>query len=207
MNAPTPPSAPWPTTEGVLALCSDAEAAAAAAERVLASGQATGVVLNQAVAGHTGPFVGMVRAVGDADLLAPLVADAADTGLYRAQFRRVRDMARDWPDGATTPGITATFAMVRRADLTHDAADGHWRDTHAPLALKHHVGMWGYTQCSIVEALTGSSAAYDGVALCQFATLEDFKERFFDGPEGVEAIRADVAKFSDVKASPSLRTV
>ena len=197
----------WPTTHGVLALCTDVAAATAVAQQLAADDASSWVSLYVAAPGHTGTFVAMVRAAGDVEVLAPKLTDVADTGLYAAHFRRIRDYTRDWADGAETPGLTATFAMVRRADLTHEQTDGHWRDNHAPLALKHHVGMWGYTQCSIDRALTPGSAAYDGIALCQFASLYDLKERFFDGPEGVKAIREDVAKMADTKAGPSLRTV
>ena len=197
----------WPTTTGVMALCTDIDAATAIAEQLAEDAATSWVSLYSAATGHTGPFVAVVRVAGDVDVLAPKLAGVAATGLYAAHFRRVRDYPRDWADGAETPGLTATFALVRRADLSHEQADGHWRDNHAPLALKHHVGMWGYTQCSIDRILTPGSAAFDGVALCQFASLSDLKERFFDGPEGVKAIREDVAKMADTSASPSLRTV
>ena len=197
----------WPTTTGVLALSTDIDGARAAAAQLAGDPAASGVALYTAAPGHTARFVAAICVAGDVDALAPKLAAVADTGLYAAHFRRIREYARDWADGTETPGLTATFALVRRPDLTHEQSDSHWRDNHAPLALKHHVGMWGYTQCSIDKALTPGSAAYDGVALCQFASLSDLKERFFDGPEGVKAIREDVAKMADTKAGPSLRTV
>jgi hypothetical protein len=60
--------------------------------------------------------------------------------------------------------------------------------------------MWDYTQCSVVATLSGTP--YDGFALCGFASEEDLRERFFDGPEGQAAIRADVATFADMERSP-----
>ena len=70
----------------------------------------------------------------------------------------MRHQRRFWPDGEPTPGVTAAYGMLRKPDLTHEQADAHWRDTHAPLALRHHPGMWHYHQVSIDEVLDGLSS-------------------------------------------------
>jgi uncharacterized protein (TIGR02118 family) len=128
------------------------------------------------------------------------VASVADIGLYRVHVRPMRHQRRFWPLGDATPGVTAAFGMLARPGLTHEQSDAHWRDTHAPLALRHHPGMWHYHQVSIDEVLAGRS--YDGIALCAFASQQDLVERFFGGPEDQEVIRADVAKFADMTGSP-----
>lgn len=143
------------------------------------------------------PYRSLVRAVvSDADRLAP----AADVGSYLVFAREVRARPVSPPHGEPVPGVVATFALVRHPDLSHLDCDRHWRDVHAPLALRHHVGMWAYTQCSVVRTLDGPS--YDGFALCGFASERDLRERFFDGPEGRQAIGDDVASFADTSASP-----
>lgn len=143
------------------------------------------------------PYRSLVRAVvSDADALAP----AADVGCYVVYPREVRACPVSPPHGAALPGVVATFALLRRPELTHVECDAHWRDVHAPLALRHHVGMWAYTQCSVVRALDGP--AYDGFALCGFPSEVELRERFFDGPEGRQVIRDDVASFADTGASP-----
>jgi uncharacterized protein (TIGR02118 family) len=124
----------------------------------------------------------------------------ADVGLYRVQVRPMRHQRRFWPAGTASPGVTAAFGMYRRPDLDHAGADAHWRDTHAPLALRHHPGMWHYHQVSIDEVLDG--VPFDGIALCAFASLQELSERFFGGPEDREVIRDDVAKFADTERSP-----
>jgi EthD domain len=124
----------------------------------------------------------------------------ADIGLYRVHVRPMRHQRRVWPRGDASPGVTAAFGMLRRPDLTHEQSDAHWRDTHAPLALRHHPGMWHYHQVSIDEVLDGRF--YDGIALCAFASEQDLVERFFGSPDDQEVIRADVAKFSDMTNSP-----
>jgi len=123
-----------------------------------------------------------------------------DIGLYEVHVRPMRHQRRFWPEGAPTPGVTAAFGMLRRPDLTHEQSDAHWRDTHAPLALRHHPGMWHYHQVSIDRVLDGRY--FDGIALCAFASEQELTERFFGGPEDQEVIRADVAKFADMANSP-----
>jgi hypothetical protein len=124
----------------------------------------------------------------------------ADIGLYGVHVRPMRHQRRFWPQGEPTPGVTATFGMLRRPDCTHEQSDAHWRDVHAPLALRHHPGMWHYHQVSVEQVLAGRF--FDGIALCAFASEQELAERFFGGPEDREVIRADVAKFADMEGSP-----
>lgn len=143
-------------------------------------------------------FASLVLA-DDADALAPV----ADIGLYRVELRRMRHQRRFWPDGEPSPGVTAIYGMVHHPDLTHEAADAHWRDVHAPLALRHHPGMWHYHQVSIVEVMQG--IALDGLALCAFASGQEMRERFFGDDHDRDVISADVARFAD--GARSLRRV
>jgi hypothetical protein len=129
------------------------------------------------------------------------IESVADIGLYRVQVRPKRHQRQFWPVGDASPGVTAAFAMLRRPDLTHEQSDAHWNDVHAPLALRHHPGMWHYHQVSIDEVLAGRF--YDGIALCAFASDQELAERFFGGPDDQEVIRADVAKFADTTNSPN----
>lgn len=128
------------------------------------------------------------------------LAPVADVGLYRVDVRRMRHQRRFWPADEATPGVTAVFGLLHHPDLTHAQADAHWRDTHAPLALRHHPGMWHYHQVSIDEVLDGKYL--DGIALCAFASLQEMSERFFGGPEDQAIIFNDVAKFADTANSP-----
>ena len=159
--------------------------------------RATGLVALVAVDDQSPdrPFDALVIGAGRSD-----VDRVADVGLYRVAVRPMRHQRRSWPPGTATPGVTAAFAMVRRPDLTHEQADAHWRDVHAPLALRHHPGMWHYVQVSVDEVVRGP--AYDGIALCAFASEQERRERFFGGPEDRAIIGADVATFADVAGSP-----
>ncbi len=131
------------------------------------------------------------------------VEAVADIGLYDVVVRPMRQQRRFWPADTVSPGVTAAFAMVRRPGLSHEQADAHWRDIHAPLALRHHPGMWHYHQISVGEVVSGPD--YDGIALCAFASEQELKERFFGGPEDRDVISADVASFADT--TNSLRRV
>ena len=128
------------------------------------------------------------------------VEGVADIGLYRVHLRPMRHQRRFWARDTASPGVTAAFGMLRRPDLAHEVSDAHWRDVHAPLALRHHPGMWHYHQVSIDEVLTGRF--YDGIALCAFASDQDLVERFFGGPDDQTVIRDDVATFADMANSP-----
>ena len=146
-------------------------------------------------------FAGLVLAT-DREALEPV----ADLGLYEVEVRRMRHQRRTWPAASPSPGVTAAFVMVRRPGLTHEQADAHWRDVHAPLALRHHPGMWHYHQISITDVLAGPP--YDGIALCAFASEQEMSERFFGGPEDRAIISADVETFADTANSPRrVRTV
>jgi uncharacterized protein (TIGR02118 family) len=148
------------------------------------------------------PFRGLVTAVTD-DVERLLAA--ADVGAYVACRRVIRPRRSEarpvqTPAAVSLPGVIGLYPMVRHPTLTHAEADRYWRDRHAPLALRHHVGMSHYTQLSVVHRIHGPE--WDGFALCGFDSLDDLRERFFDGPEGRAAIREDVARFADPGSSP-----
>jgi hypothetical protein len=117
--------------------------------------------------------------------------DLADRGLFVVERRIVK---------AGVPHIVGIFPLLHHPDRTHDQADAHWRDVHAPLALHHHEAMVHYSQLNVVECLAGDWV--DGIALCGFATLEDFRERFYSHADSEQIINADVRKFADIKRSP-----
>ena len=158
--------------------------------------RATGGTAFVAVEGQRAPAFTSLIVTEDRHALA----DMADVGLYAVTVRRMRHQRRFWPPDTVTPGITAAYVVVRRPDLDHGTADAHWRDVHAPLALRHHPGMWHYHQISVEDVLAGAS--FDGVALCAFPSAQEMSERFFGDDEDRAVIAADVARFSDPAASP-----
>jgi uncharacterized protein (TIGR02118 family) len=176
------------TTLELAAASNDVERARALARSL----RCTAMIDERADAGGL-PFRALVTAVTDD---AEALFQAADVGAYLVCRRVMR------PRAVGTPllGVIALYPMVRHPSLDHGEADRYWRDRHAPLALKHHVGMSHYTQLSVVHRIHGPE--WDGFALCGFDSLDDLRERFFDGPEGRIAIREDVARFADPARSP-----
>ncbi|HVR28868.1 MAG TPA: EthD domain-containing protein [Thermoanaerobaculia bacterium] len=146
------------------------------------------------------PFRAMVTAVTDD---AETLLAAAGVGAYVVCRRIMKPRAAAGGPVAPAielPGVIGLFPMVRHPGLSHGQADRHWRDVHAPLALKHHVAMSHYTQLSVVHRLHGPD--WDGFALCGFDSIEDLRERFFESDQGRVAIREDVARFADTRSSP-----
>ena len=141
------------------------------------------------------PFRALVRCVTDKPQnLAP----AAGVGLYLGFSRVIRTRPTTSPIGVSSPGVTAIFPLLHHPDLTHEQADAHWRDVHAPLALRHHPGMWDYTQLSVVNTFSGPKI--DGFALVSFESVEFMKERFFGDDNDRDVIYRDVAAFANPKS-------
>jgi len=133
------------------------------------------------------PFRALLISSGDPERLREI----ADRGLYVAQRRIVK---------AGLPVVVGVFPLLHHPDKSHEEADAHWRDVHAPLALYHHQAMVHYSQLNVLESLAGEWI--DGIALCGFATLDDFRQRFFSHADSERIINADVANFADTKRSP-----
>ena len=108
---------------------------------------------------------------------------------------------RTWPDGVRSPGVFMISPVHRAASVDHAGFDAHWRDRHAPLALRHHPGMWDYRQSVVRQVLTSGSPEFDGFARLGFETRRDFEERLFVSQEGREVIGADVDRFIDLRRS------
>ena len=141
---------------------------------------------------RTLPFHTLVRCVTDTPSeLQP----AATIGLYLGFSRVIRERTVSSQPGDISPGITAIFPLLRNQRLTHEQADAHWRDVHAPLALRHHPGMWDYTQLSVTQTLRGQEI--DGFALVSFESLDSMKEKFFGDEHDKQVIYDDVASFAD----------
>ncbi|MEE9282054.1 MAG: EthD domain-containing protein [Myxococcota bacterium] len=195
----------WPTTRGVMAIGDDRDRILELGRRLAHSGKADSVIVHIAHEGWDRRFVAALRAIGRVDELAPAVEPVATWGLWETEFRRVKAYGRSWANGERSPGVGMVFGVWRHPELSHAQFDAHWRDIHAPLAIEHHVGMWDYTQCSFRRPLVDQAIDYDGVAICQFPTLEDLQERFYGSPESEQAIGEDVVKFGDANRLDRVR--
>ena len=188
----------WPTTRGVMALGDDREATLELGRQLAGGGQTSSVVVYTADQGQDRSFVSALRAVGSPEQLAPALKSAGAFGIWETEFRHVLDCARAPTLGKRTPGISMFFACWRNPDWSHEQFSAHWRDIHAPLAVEHHPGMEDYTQCELARAITPDARDYDGVAILQFDSIEDYQTRMFANAEGERIIGEDVARFGDM---------
>lgn len=144
------------------------------------------------------PFAALVSV--DTDQPAGFLT-AADVAAYVGYRRVIKPRKTEVPDHQhSLPGKIALFPMVRRDDLSHEAADSYWRDVHAPLALRVHESMSFYIQLSIVHVVHGPK--WDGIAHCGFDSLEDLRLRFYGSKAGQEEVEQDIIKFANPRRSP-----
>jgi uncharacterized protein (TIGR02118 family) len=114
---------------------------------------------------------------------------------WRVDLHRPLTWERTWPDGERAPGVKMVSFMRRADGLTHQQFVRHWTERHAPLARRHHVGLWNYTQNVVRRAYTPGGGRIDGIAELHFRSRADFEERFFDSDEGRAVIMEDVRRF------------
>lgn len=129
----------------------------------------------------------------DLEALLESVISFSCSYLVREIVQKRRE--RTWPLGQRSPGVKGIYPVTRLPDASREEFVRHWREVHAPLALRHHVGMSQYVQNVVLEPLTPDAPAYDGISELHFPTARDMRERFIDSPEGASRIAADVSRF------------
>ncbi len=141
--------------------------------------------------------LGLTRAhdIDDVPCRDLLHAVARRVDVWRVDPRRVIVAERASPDGTPAPGVKMVSFMRRAESLSHEQFVRHWTENHTPLATRHHIGLWNYTQNVVRRALTPGGEAIDGVAELHFETRADFVTKFFDNDEGMAVILADVKRF------------
>jgi uncharacterized protein (TIGR02118 family) len=141
--------------------------------------------------------LGLDRAhdIDDVPVRDALHAIARRVDVWRVDPRRVISAEPAGPAGEPAPGVKMVSFMRRAEGMTHEQFVRHWTERHTPLAQRHHVGLWNYTQNVVRRALTPGGAAIDGIAELHFRTRADFEDRFFDSDDGRDVILADVKRF------------
>ena len=109
--------------------------------------------------------------------------------------------------------IKIIYCMRRKADLTAEAFQTHWREMHAPIVLRHQqvlrldryvqTAPLGHPFNARVERPGVMVAPYDGVAELVWATQEDFRHSFeSDAARAAQReLALDEAQFVDIGAS------
>jgi uncharacterized protein (TIGR02118 family) len=90
--------------------------------------------------------------------------------------------------------VKLIFLCQRKAELSHAEYVERLLEGHVPLALRHHPTMTKYV-VNIVEDSPPGELPLDSIGELSFATLDDYRARLFDSPEGQRVIAADVAGF------------
>jgi uncharacterized protein (TIGR02118 family) len=124
-----------------------------------------------------------------------LYNSAHEVNVWRVDVHRPKVWDRTWPDGEFAPGVKMVSFMRRAEGISHEQFVRHWIENHTPLACKHHVGLWNYTQNAVRRAYTPGGTAIDGIAELQFRTRTSFENEFFDDDDGRAVIMTDVKRF------------
>jgi uncharacterized protein (TIGR02118 family) len=90
--------------------------------------------------------------------------------------------------------VKLIFFCRRRPDITHQRYTDLLLNGHVPIALRHHPTMRKYV-VNIVDHSAAGAAEVDSVGELSFATLDDFRNRLYDSPQGEEIVHRDVARF------------
>jgi uncharacterized protein (TIGR02118 family) len=91
--------------------------------------------------------------------------------------------------------LKVMLLLHKRDDLSQEAFQRHWRETHQPLIAR----LPGYRRSIVNYALPapeGSAPAYDGIGETWFASAEVYQAAMAS-PEG-QAVFADAANFLDL---------
>ena len=123
-----------------------------------------------------------------------------DEGLYLVNERTLLNQPLSALNQDMLPASVGIFPMVANADIGPEAADRHWHEQHAPIALEVHTAMTHYYQLAVMHKFSGED--WNGLALCCFANEDDLRNKFYDSSEGKRRVAEDVAKFADTKNSP-----
>ena len=110
--------------------------------------------------------------------------------------------------------LKVTFCLHRRAELSREAFQRYWRETHAPLVRSHAkaIGIMRYVQThtgpdelsAALRSSRGGPEPYDGVAEIWWRDRAAF-DAAFTTPAGQQAgaeLLADERRFIDLARSP-----
>ena len=143
------------------------------------------------------PFSTLV--LGTSPILMDL-KERTDVGLYLVNERAVLNEPLNVLNQDMLPASVGIFPMVANPEIGTEAADRHWREQHALLALEVHTAMTHYYQLAVMHRFSG--ADWNGLALCCFASEDDLRDKFYNSSDGKQRVAEDIAKFADTKNSP-----
>lgn len=135
---------------------------------------------------------------------AVLKSEGAAAG-YHVEESTPRAYARDWPDGADTPGGSMLTLLHRRAGLSDAEFLRRWHEGHSPLALEIHP-LWNYVRNVVAAPVLPGSPPLCGIVEEQCRTRGELLDpvRFFGGwlrmVPNMLRVYGDVRSFLDLAA-------
>jgi hypothetical protein len=103
------------------------------------------------------------------------------------------DYERSWPDGVATPGIKQVSFLHKGRGVSDDDFRQRYR-AHVGEARRHMPGLWKYVQ-NLVIPLPSDRAEVFGFSELWFASLDDFRDRYWATPESQIEEHAEVSTF------------
>lgn len=98
--------------------------------------------------------------------------------------------------------IKLIVAVKRRADMSPEEFQRHWREVHGPLIREAAVSkryVHRYIQChTLLESYADGEPAFDGTAELWFDSVAD-QQAFFSDPEYLARIHPDESNFADLE--------
>lgn len=90
--------------------------------------------------------------------------------------------------------VKLIFLCHRRPDITHARYAELLLEGHVPIARRHHPTLRRYT-VNIVEQSPSLLPELDSIGELSFDSLDDFRHRLYDSPDGERIVHRDVAGF------------
>ncbi len=129
----------------------------------------------------------------DATRLAQAAGSYADAACYKVEETLIKASPVRGQQGQV-PGIHMLHPLFFHDDLPRSALLRSWREIHADLAVRIHVGAESYGQMLVVDRL-GEGAPYGGFSEFHFPSREALLSGYFESDRGRAEIRHDIRHF------------
>jgi hypothetical protein len=104
-----------------------------------------------------GPFEAVLG-----DFAARTAGYLVSESLYRDYGGNRFSGARDWPDGARSPGVLMLTLLERPARLSHDAWVAHWHGVQSPVSEEIQPRM-RYVRNEVIRPVTADAPPFEGI--------------------------------------------
>jgi hypothetical protein len=131
----------------------------------------------------------------DAALGFTLPDGARLVGGYASDEIDQKPYVRTWPSGIPSPGVKLVCFVRRTPSISHDQYLEHWRERHAPLAIRVQPAFWHYVQNHVSDWLTRDTPDFDGIGEIHCRTPGDLFTKMYADDEARRLIWEDMDRF------------